>query len=263
MLKFTGAIGSTLAALVVVPAAAFQDGSMPNAADGELTAIEAALENTVQALEVLAGLRAAETPAPIDVVRQVTEAPVPAGPERDERLHALRTELSLLQEELDVIEARIAAGRVEPALTEPVLHPEAPAPGKITTGLDADALAKLGQLPPPPKPAPKTEPMVPDSPEHPGYTANALLQAQACYRGGLYERGAQLLATDTTPAGLYWRGRCLEKLGRLAEAARVYETILAQEDPGTWGTRAQTNLEFVRWREGFEKRLPERKGSDS
>ncbi len=247
MMRFTGAIGTSLAAFVVVPATALG----PDGNDLALSSLEEALSKTVQSLEILVGIRDRAEPIAVDLVLEVTEPPIfdgPAGPERDRKLDVLRTNVSLLREELDVVEARLLSS---PADTTGSI--KTPVSG-VTRGLDPEALDVLRKLGAPGAPvhrrsiAPATDT---------AYSANPLMQAQACYRAGLFARGFALLEKDETVAGRYWRARCLERLDRLTEAAELYRAISEQEDAGSFAERASTNLEFVTWKLTFVERLPE------
>lgn len=260
MMKFTGAIGTCLAALVVVPSSTF-DGEDA----GTLGSLQSALTKTVQALEFLSGMRErTETgrPAELEVLLEVTEPPMFEGgpsPERDQMLDLLRTQVSLLQEELDLVEQRMLererAGE-EPEPTEAA----APARPGFTRGLDPDSMAVLKKIG---NPATAPAPSLAERAEGTDieYSANVLLQAQACYRAGLYERGANLLIEEPSAEGRYWRARCLERLERLDEASELYTAIAEMPDVGSFAERARTNLEFVTWKLDFVGRLAKEKQS--
>ena len=262
MMKFTGAIGTLLSAVVAVPAVALGQ----HGADEALGSLEDALRRTVDTIEVLSGIRdtaQAGVPATAALVMSVTEAPVAEERERDEKLQLLRTQVSLLQQELDVVEARIFDHQSEPPAVD--ITPAAPLPQPadgFTQGLDPSAISALRDMTRP-KPLEVTSTNQDPAIEHEGYSADALLQAQACHRGRQYTRGLTLLETDNSPAGLYWRARCLEGLERLDEAAALYERVAALEDGGSYVERAQTNLEFVVWKSKFVGELPTREKSTS
>lgn len=252
MMRFTGTLGACLAALAVVPA------TLDPQSSPALGSIEGALSKTVRALELLSGIRTTEEPVTMTLVREVTEEPLPADPERDQKLDLLRTQVSLLQQELDLVEQR-QQGRangqpVAPELVEAVAPADALAqPNGITKGLDASLLAELKDfgVRPAARARPPSEP-----PANPAYSADPLLHAQACYRAGQYERGEGLLADDDGTAALYWRARCLEKLERLDEARALYTTVMGRADAGSLADRARTNLEFIEWKAQFMAKLP-------
>ena len=105
MLKFVGILGSVFASVVIVPAAALDGGRR----ESPVESLEAALGQTVEALELLAGMKArAEEGHEITAIaaRQISETPTLGDQERDEKLQLLRTQVALLQQELDILEYR-------------------------------------------------------------------------------------------------------------------------------------------------------------
>ena len=100
-----------------------------------------------------------------------------------------------------------------------------------------------------------------------GFSADPLLEAQANYRSQDYGRALALLAaTAPNSETSWWRGRCLEKLGRLPEALSIYESIVntelgeqASDDERAAHTRvlprAQRDIEFLRWAIDFKRPL--------
>ena len=252
MMRFTGALGGVFAAIVIVPAAGFGQ----HGADEAVNSLEAGLRKTVETLELLSGIRQnIETEGAIStsVAVSVTEAPIPGAQERDEKLDLLRTQVSLLQQELDVVESRILqASQTEKAPDVAPLPPRLVRDDRFTLGLETGELDTLRALD-----RPRVIESVVEEPSEPpvefeGYSANTLLQAQMCYRARQYSRGLKLLANDESPGGLYWRARCLERLERLAEAITFYERVAGMTDAGSFAERAETNLEFVRWKQGLE-----------
>ncbi|MFT5284036.1 MAG: TolA-binding protein [Planctomycetota bacterium] len=251
MLKFVGILGSALASVVIVPAATLGDSRH----DSPVQSLEVALTQTVEALDLLAGIqtRANEgRPVTSGTVREISEPPIAGDEERDQKLQLLRTQVGLLQQELDILEFRM--GDVRSGASFKSKNPLDQDRTLVTHGLDATALSDLRDLKRPMAPAAE-----PESPtEHTGYSASALLQGQACYRAGQYERGVELLENEDSIAGQYWYGRCLERAGRLEEATEVYRAVSEAEDGGSFTERAQTNLEFVQWKTRFvEKRKEE------
>lgn len=254
MMKFTGAIGGVLSALVVVPAI----GLGQHGGDQALHSLEKSLTKTVETIELLVGLRdAADEGEPITtrVAVSLTEPALQDGRERDERLDELRSQVGLLQQELDLVEAR-ALGGVEtqnPAGLTPV-PPRMRDEERLTVGLDTSGLAVVRDLPRPDQSSESDSGVDDEDPvEFVGYSADALRQAQTCYRAGQYARGLALLSNDETVPGLYWRARCLERLERNDEALALYERVAAREDAGSYAERARTNAEFVRWRQRLGK----------
>lgn len=256
MMKLTGALGSCLAALVVVPTTALS----PQESDGALTSLRVALDRTVQSLELLGGLRArveAGERLPLPVLRELTEEPLPAGPKRDADLERLRTRVGLLQQELDLAEARSASGvpGTAPAPAKPASEPQ-PRPG-VSRGLTPGELEELARLGAAGEAgASPAVPAVAPLPADPSqYSADPLLHAQACYRAGMYQRGVDVLQGDDSSPAVYWRARCLEQLGRLDQAVDLYQKLAARSEDPTWSQRAQANLEFVRWKQQFDERF--------
>jgi hypothetical protein len=252
MMKLTGTLGALLASVVVVPAAALG----PQDASSAILSLESALSKTVETLELLAGIRkSAEAGEPVTaaVATSLTEPAIPGARERDEALDRLRTEVGLLQQELDVVEARRLAGE-DVSGADAASDPTAVAPARpserITFGLPPDVRDALRHVRPPAQ-GEVAEPEAPPAVEQDGYSADRVLQAQACYRAEHYARGLALLAGDTSAGAVYWRGRCLERLDRLDEAAEMYERVAQMTDAGSYGERARTNLDFVRWRAEF------------
>jgi len=250
MLKFTGIIGSVLASLVVVPAATLGN----DRGDSPVESLETALSQTVEALDLLTGMKAkAKEGVEISAMaaRELSEDPLPGDEERDQRLQILRTQVSLLQQELDILEFRMKELR-----TGTSFRSEGDRPGEgltITKGLGTDVLTDIRELE---RPVVQSKELAPPV-EHFGYSADPLLEGQACYRAGQYERGIDLLENLESIAGQYWLGRCLERAGYLERAATVYRAVIAAEDGGSFGERAKTNLDFVEWKIRFSSTLGE------
>jgi hypothetical protein len=261
MMKFTGAIGTLLAGIIAVPTVALGE----HDADAAVASLEGALRKTVETLELLAGIRdtaVSGDPITTAVATSVTEEPIEGQRERDEKLQLLRTQVSLLQQELDIVEARI----LDPSSSDandagPKLVPAAPRTNPsdgLTQGLDPAVLDAMRGLKRPTVVQVVEEPVEP-AVEHEGYSADTLLQAQACYRANQYSRGLALLDGDESPAALYWSARCLERLQRLDEASALYERVAGLDDGGSYTARAKTSLEFVKWKADFVDKLPTRK----
>jgi hypothetical protein len=140
--------------------------------------------------------------------------------------------------------------------------PGGPAP-VATTGLDESMRRRLGELEPlaVPSPASGAAPAAAAAPrlrafEPEGYAADALRMARAHYKQGRWNEALLLLEqrAGATAAETYWRARCLEKLGRDAEAAAAYEAVVTDPAAGEDAVRAKGDLEFLRWRLDFEAR---------
>lgn len=261
-MRYQAALSSVLAA-ALVPALYF--------GDGELATLEDALAETTRALEVLSGLSArAEQgdPQSVDFVRSVTEAPILEARRRDERLVDLRNQVNLLQAELDVLE--VPAFVIEPTTTSAV-----PGAGMADdTGTDVGAgMAARGTLPrisaglspeqralltapEPTRPAAEV-PQPGPSDEAPGYSADPLAHARACFHARRYEKCVALAEElpDSADAQ-FWKSRALEKLGRLDQAIAAMQRSLELSGEGPVAHKAKAELEFLQWRRSFLQDAP-------
>jgi len=95
----------------------------------------------------------------------------------------------------------------------------------------------------------------------PGYSADPVKHASALYRAGRYQEGFALIAKLTEPAAVYQQARFLEKLGRLDEAIAALESVDGKLPEGYEAQRAQSDLEFFRWKRDFLERIPEPNGN--
>jgi len=268
MLRFQTTIPALLASVLAVPVLIGQ---------GQVASLTDALAGTRRALEVLKGLeqQLGEDPAAtLALVLSATEAPAGTDVQREERLDQLRSEVNLLQMELDARQspALTGEGAVQDALGThaPLARPERPSAG-ITTGLDDALRALLSGAPQPrasamPEAAPLGVPGAAVAPgETPpaslagGYSADPLKHGITCYRAGRYAEAYELLAPLDDASALYWQARALERLERLDEAVAVMERALTRGGAGFEARRAQTDLEFLRWKRDFVKSMPARK----
>jgi len=267
MMKFQTTIAASLATILVVPAVTNGD---------EIGTLEDALSNTVRALEVLAGIEAKVAQGEegaSNLVTAVTEPPILDPRRRDDRLGALRNEVSLLQTELDLLEtSRPPAApehRVDPiAASAAAVSDGTPLP-PVHTGLNASTLDIVRSVTKPEEERSTTRATTGEGgdsrievrTESEGYSADPLGQARACYRAKRYEQGAALLAEVTSDAeALYWRARCLEKLDRLDEASKDLKKVIDLVTDDFQRQRAKTDLEFVEWKKGFLSKLEKRSG---
>lgn len=274
MMKFHAAITAGLAATIVIPAVTLDT--------EEIGTLEDALSNTVRALELVTGIQKkfeTEKKSDTGLVLAMTEDSILDPQLRDERLHALRNEVNLLQTELDLIESDDLG--ITPVATTPPpptgvpegeIIPAAGAAGsipRVTTGLDdatRRALADLQRkdrgedVAEAPEPAETVAPFV-SSTEKEGYSADPLRHARACYRIERYAEGAAILKDlKSDPRALYWRARCLEKLGQLDEAARALRKVIELSPDTPEGRNAKSDLEFIEWKRGFLDKLGENGG---
>jgi hypothetical protein len=257
MLRFQPLVSTAAAALLLFPAASFSS--------DDLAVLQGALAEIEHALEVLNGLGprvAGGEEGAGALVRSGTEGPLPDAVEADRQLETLRDEVNLLQAELDVLEAR-------PLLVEAPAAPLGLGPRKggvppISTGLSveqralltgdesvtraAPAAAPPGSAHPGPGPA--------QAASEEGYSADPMRHAEACLRAGRYKEGFTLIAARTDPSAVYLQARLLEKLGRLDEAITALESVVHKLPEGYEARRAQSDLEFFKWKRDFLRRMP-------
>jgi len=271
MMRFHTAITGGLATLLVVPVFVGQ---------AEIATLQDALGGTVRALEVLHGLERKlqeEPTAALGLVLAATEPPVGTDETRDQRLETLRDEVNLLQMELDARESPVmgADGAVAPMLgtREPLRPPQAAQTLGITTGIDDSLRALLSEQPASRAPgasAPSrsSEPGMASNaavaPEvHDGYSADPLRHGIACYRAGRYAEALERLSPLDDGQALYWKARALERLERLDEAVATMERAVARGGEGFEQKRAETDLEFLRWKRDFVATLPGNTAAES
>lgn len=250
---------AALAAVFVIPAVALQGRSPESLGD--------ALQRTLSALEGLAQLELrvqAGEPGAVQAVIAATEAPLAPELRDDAALLALRGEVARLEGALDALHAGAATHLPGHAGLEPLDELASLPPPVATTGLDEATRRLLGDLQPGAGPAPVTPaaaaPRAASAPrtqafEAEGYAADALRLARARYKQGRWTEALELLEGSGAGAQeTYWRARCLEKLGRDAEAAAAYENVVVDPSAGENAARAREDLEFLRWRLDFGAR---------
>jgi hypothetical protein len=268
MMKHSVGIATGLASLLVLPAALGQQ---------EVQRLNEALSEISHAIDVMTGIDQALQEEPgrgIDLVLSATETPHLEQRGLDDRLGSLRKEVSLLQMEVDALESPGARMTLQPFV------PSGPAAGgggrdsmvnpPVVTGLDDSLRAaisrrevgRVGRSGPLPLSGSGSGSgtftnETPESPEHGGYTADPLGQAQACYRVGRYQQGLELLRELDDTTALYWKSRCLERLDRLDEALAFLTRVVAAEGESYEGRRAAKDLEFLKWKKAFLQKLPE------
>ena len=264
MMRFHTAIAGALGTALVVPVFLGQ---------AQVATLQDALGGTVRALDVLHGLEKKlqeEPTAALGLVLAATEPPLGTDEERDRRLEALRDEVNLLQMELDSMEGPVLGpdGAVVPMLgTREPLPERTLQPIGITTGMDDSLRALLSEKPAARAPvatAATTPARALDrgaapagtEPEKDAYSADPLRHGIACYRAGRYAEALERLLPLDDAQALYWRARALERLERLDEAVETMERAVTRGGDGFELQRAQTDLEFLRWKRDFLATLP-------
>jgi hypothetical protein len=247
MMRMHAVLSTGLAALLVLP-------RLRGGGD-DPAVLEASLTRTVHALEVLSGIDQRLRAQDLAVVGDVLSVTEPAGGDpaaASATLETLRREVSLLQMELDQLEAAPAV------VLAPVAKREPPA---VTTGLD-DATRKALQLPIGAGDGASADGALASAPpatvanEGPGYSADPLRHALACLRARRPERALELLTGREDPESQYWRARALADLDRIDEAIAILARLSAASGDDFTTKRATTDLEFLRWKRDFVSRLP-------
>jgi tetratricopeptide (TPR) repeat protein len=265
MLRFNFAVNAVLGTLLVTPALTL--GMQHN------DSLEATLKRTVASLEELGRierrLRERDPSAIADAVN-ATEAPLATsngdGSARDAALSDLRGVVSKLQGELDELENKATPQQLTQVARIPTLDvaPESMQPTKadLTVGLDDALRRRLGERPRPlmvestRSVATNTEQLSTNAKtafEGETYAADALRLGRAHYRQGEYDKALAALESGQDAESLYWKARCLEKLGREADAIKAYNAVIALPDGGYSSQRAKEDLEFLEWRIAFQK----------
>jgi hypothetical protein len=278
MMKATYATNLAAAMLLVVPALTFGT----DAGSG----LRSALSDTIRALEALTGLSddvTEGTEGSIDRVRAMTEAPILDDQARDQYLVQLRQEVGQLrmQDELGItvaspspliaseVTTQTDVGTPAVAPTTQPLPFNTSATASVTTGLDDRLRLSLTSEP---GTATDVGGRVAEAMEGEGFSADPMLEAQANYRAARYDHALALLGSATPGVETsWWRGRCLEKLGRLPEALTIYESIVqieldesaSDEDRSAHARvlpRAERDVEFLRWAVAFRTPLATQNG---
>lgn len=266
MMRFQFAIQAGLGALLVMPALTL--GVQHN------ESLESALRRTVTSLEELGRIEQRlqqRDPSAIADILAATEQPLETssgeGGARDAALLDLRGVVGRLQRDLDELENKADPKALEqvtrrtPVATEQETR-NAARP-ELTVGLDDALRRRLGERVRPIATEPsRSSPTTSDAQrraesktafESDAYAADSLRLGRALYRQGEFAQALDALSAGTDGDSLYWRARCLEKLGRDAEAITVYNQAIALPGAGYSAQRAKEDLEFLEWRLTFER----------
>lgn len=263
MLKLEYAINAIIAGILVVPAVTLQG--------KETRSLEEALRETSRALEILSGIQKSEKPSAtgaLELVKQATEPPITDPLRRDALLVTLREDVGRLQmlydEALRTRGPRTSAEPVPVFDTPASRGVAAPMAFSITTGLDDEARRNMFGASTTPiatslnrgaglakRPANDAT-----SAEAPGFSADPLRQAQACYRAGRYAESLALLKTIAGDVrATYWSAKALERLDRAPEAIDLYKKVAAAGDAGYLAQRAKDDFEYLEWKRDFAGKL--------
>ena len=265
MLKLQTILNLGVGGLLLVPTVVLR-----GTQDSEL---EGALNRTLAALDRLSGIRAAlqaGEPGAVDGILEATEGPIPAGVERDAHLTSLRQDIGRLAGELERLEVRptgasTAAGApapVGPNTMRAVDPDSATSEGEVHTGLAPAERRALEGIRPPvaiamgtQRARSETVSMEPDD-----FVVDPVKLGRSYYLAERWAEGLEILARcQDDPEGRYWLARCLEKLGRVDEAIAAYQAVTEHSEQTYLTDRARNDLEFLRWKREFERRVGERK----
>ena len=241
MMKSHSILTGGLAALFVLPLFA---------QDQVLRTLENALFGTNQALDSVGKIqeRFHQDPlAGIVLILAATETPKLEEQERDRRLQELRDEVNALQMRYDSMLMMTDPGAVPRASDRP-----------STTGLSPalrdQLLRPRGQTAREPSSLPPSSAKV--LPNGPSYSADSVAQARTYYRLSRYQEGLDTLkAVGDDPVGLYWRARCLEKLGHPEKAVSELQRVVELAPESREGKRAKTDIDFLTWTSERKRKL--------
>ncbi|MCE9593731.1 MAG: tetratricopeptide repeat protein [Planctomycetes bacterium] len=248
-MKHSFAINVGTAIVLLVPAVALQG--------GDAKSLDDSLRKTMAVLDDLAGVEKRLTDkkdatAVPEIVR-LTEAPIGTDIERDKHRDTLRDEVNELQGRLDGMQSGTTVQTprnadedvdVEHEHSAPT-QPRAVAPkaGRETTvARNAHAAREPAAF------------------ETHGYVADSVRLVRAYYKQERFAEALAVLGTSSTDASSnYWRGRCLEKLGKTADALAAYRLAKDAKGGGLDAERAGDAIVFLEWQAKFESRRTETK----
>lgn len=241
MMKYQTVLAGAFGALLLVPTFATQDTG---------GGLQRSLEETVRALEVLAGIQKGiqqGAPNSVSLVMQATEPATGDAQSRDAQLVGLRDEVNRLQGVSDRMnEAGNPSQTVETLLQG---KPEEALRLSVSTGLSAHDRGALQSGASTNGTSPAAQPVAAPA----VYTeADPVRQAQTLYRSGRYADCVVFLDNKTSNLeAAWWRARALEQLERWPEAIDGYKQASASTDPAL-ARRAKQDLEFLEWKRDFK-----------
>ncbi|MCC6408127.1 MAG: hypothetical protein IT453_13275 [Planctomycetes bacterium] len=244
MMKHSFAINVGAAIVLLVPAVALQG-------DGAKS-LDESLRATVAAIDELAGVEkrlAAKDPSALKDLLRLTETPSGTDVERDLRRDELRDQLNALQAKFDGLQSPGTTPSARPTPIHVDDDPQGVADARHET-----APAKRD------KPAARDTQArhAPASFETHGYVADTARLVRAYYK---QDRFAEALAAigdaAADPSSNYWKGRCLEKLGKRDEALAAYRAASESKQGGPDAERAKEAASFLEWQTKFQARRTE------
>ncbi len=248
MLKFTYIANLGILGMFAVPPALQGSGSF---------GLEKALDETVAALDQLTQTQtviSAGDYTAVDDLLFSTEPPIAEPQEATAIKNKRRDEVSRLQMALDTLESDYV---LPPISTESVGIKEP----KPNTGLTDEQRNEIGGILVPVPGGKQTAEILTEegtaSFERAGFTADYARHGRAYYRAGRCEEGIALLrhAPAEDAEAVYWRGRCLERVGKLNEAVEAYSKVIENPRAGSLADRPQDDSDFVEWKIAFSSKV--------
>jgi tetratricopeptide (TPR) repeat protein len=248
MLKFTYITSLGILGMFAVPPALQGTGSF---------GLEKALDETIAALDQLTETQSTLTAGDYSAVEALlssTEPPVAAPQEATAIKNKLRDDVSRLQMALDTLESDY----VLPPVTVESVGVKSK---QRSTGLTDEQRSEIGGILVPVPGGKQTSEILTEegtaSFERAGFTADYARHGRAYYRAGRYDEGITLLrhAPDSDAEAMYWRGRCLERVGRLNEAVAAYAMVIENPSAGSLAGRAQDDRGFLEWKIAFSSKI--------
>jgi len=253
MLKYQSVLAAAAGAMLLVPTFATQEQGVGG--------LERSLNETIRALEALAGIQQGveqRAPNAVALVLQATEPAQADAKARDAQLVTLRDEVNRLQGVAD----RMASPAVQPEVLADLLQaqPEQAKRLSVSTGLstqDRGALA-VGAA----GTGMNNPTVLPSAPVATVYTeADTIRQAQTLYKSGRYADCVVFLdGKNADLEAVWWRARALEQLKRWPEAIDGYKQASGSKD-AVLARRAKQDLEFLQWKRDYQLKKNEVAGT--
>lgn len=262
MMKYSQALWTGLAVVLVLPAFSQEDGEKP-------AGLQQALQDTLSVLNELGGLQHSlekgDTRS-IGRLLELTESPIFDAPARDQRLTELRNVVSDLQMRVDTT-----------ASSTPHSTPWSPGSPPGTSEFNIQALGRLATPSSVTKPSPASGATPPltsleqphtsltgssptsnvadqsSAPEPIGYSADVMRQARLLIRSAHYAEALTLLEHTTPSAEVqYLRARASEQLGQVDTAIALYQEVSTSNASPEFAARAQQDLSFLQWKRDMQ-----------